>query len=205
MSRNARVLLLLGSVLLSLVGAGVSRAAVLFSSNAEAGACNTGVASSLWNYTESGDTPNSRMFYRCDTPVPNSGRSKYFRIDTVNGQHDSWNQHSMTRVNLTPGVTYYLGAFMRFDRIGGIDVWHDVSGPDSYDKLLEFDGNLRWIILTGWPNSNYSGSYDHKFTFDLYSSPTYCSNCGTNEKWATSRPTARAIPSSRITGNGMRS
>ena len=47
MSRNARVLLLLGSVLLSLVGAGVGRAAVLFSSNAEAGACNTGVASSL--------------------------------------------------------------------------------------------------------------------------------------------------------------
>lgn len=179
--------ILIGFILL-LLGAGVSQAAVLFLSNAESGTCDTGVASSIWNYTGSGAGLNARMSYRCDTPVPNSGRSKYFRIDTINLQHDSWNTRDVNRINLTPGVTYYLGAFFRFDRILGLDVWRDTNQPDSYDKLFEFDGNIRWIILAGWPNGGYTGSYDHKFTFDLYSSPGTCDSCGDNEKKANVAP-----------------
>lgn len=179
--------ILIGFILL-LLGAGVSQAAVLFLQHAESGTCNTGVSTSIWDYTVSSEAPNSRMFYRCDTPVPNSGRSNYFRIDTINLQHDSGNVRDVSQINLTPGVTYYLGAFFRFDRIAGLDVWRDTNQPDSYDKLLEFDGNVRWIILAGWPNGGYLGSYDHKFTFDLYSSPSYCSSCGSNEKKANVSP-----------------
>ena len=51
---------------------------------------------------------------------------------------------------------------MRFDRINSVDVWRDTNAPDSYDKLIEFHGNVRWIILAGSPNSNYLGSYDQQ-------------------------------------------
>jgi hypothetical protein len=181
--------------IIALAGAPASEATVLFSSLAESGTCNTGVASSVWNYTESGASPNSRFYYRCTNPVPNSGRTKSFRVTTVNGQQDAWNHHyPASNISLTPGITYYMGAFIRFDRINGVDVWRDTNAPDSYDKLIEFHGNVRWIILAGWPNSNYSGSYDHKFTFDLYSSPGYCSSCGPNEKWANVAPYSKSNP-----------
>lgn len=182
--------ILIGFILL-LLGTGVSEATVLFLSNAESGTCNTGVSTSLWDYTGSGGPGGpaaAQMFYRCDTPVPNSGRSKYFRVDTVNLMQGAWNVRQVSQINLTPGVTYYFGAFFRFDRIAGLDIWHDTNQPDSYDKLFEFDGNIRWIILAGFPNSGYLGSYDQKFTFDLYSSPTYCSSCGSNEKRANVSP-----------------
>ena len=191
MRRHKRIALLLAAALLFAAG-GAARATVLFSSAAESGACDTGVATSVWNYMESGDTPNSRMFYRCDTPVP--GRSKYFRIDTVDRQHDSYNTKAVNQINLTPGVTYYLGAFFRFDRVGGLDIWRDTNQPDSYDKLLEFAGSIRWIILSGWPNAGYPNGADHKFTFDLYSSPTFCTSCGSNEKTANIPPYGRSNP-----------
>ena len=167
-------------LILLLLGTGVSHATVLFSSNAESGTCNTGVATNLWDSAQSGNFPNSQMFYRCDTPVPNSGRSKYFRIDAINLQHDSWNIHNVSQINLTPGVTYYHGLFVRFDRILGIDIWHDGNGlPDSSDKLYEFNGSVRALIAAGfqdWANCS-NLQCDHHFTFGLYLSPSHCTDC----------------------------
>ena len=194
---NAKALSLLCVAASAVAGPSLSHAAVLFSSNAESGTCNTAVPTDIhngWDSTGSGDYPNSRMFYRCDTPVPNSGRTKYFRIDAVAGQHDSWNQHYGNTITLTAGSTYYYGTFFRFDRIGGVDIWHDTNEPDSFDKLVEFRGSLRWLVLVGWPNSNYQG-VDHKFVFDLGVSPTFCSNCGVgNEKWANVAPYGKSNP-----------
>jgi len=169
---------------------------ILFSRIADdTGTNGNGVATSVWDYTQSGDTPNSRFFYRNDTPIPITGNTLYFRNDFQNLQHDSYNiQESFGTINMTPGQTYYMGACFRFDRIGGADVWHDTSGPDSYDKLLEFDGNVRWIILAGWPNGNYTGSYNGQYTYDLYSSPAFCTSCGANEKFANVAPYGQSNP-----------
>lgn len=157
---------------------------------------DVGVSSSVMDYTQSDDTPNSRFFCRDDTPVPSTGRSLYLRNDFQNLQHDSGNAMYVTQIDLTVGQTYYMGGFFRFDRISSNDVWHDTSGPDSYDKLLEFaGGNIRWIILAGWPNGNYLGSYNGNFTFDLYASPQGCTGCDNpSEKWANVSPYGQNNP-----------
>ncbi|MCG3116086.1 MAG: hypothetical protein LLH30_10435 [Candidatus Manganitrophus sp. SA1] len=186
--------ILIGFILL-LLGAGVSQAAVLFLSNAESGTCDTAVPTSIWSYTGSGAGITARMSYRCDTPVPNSGRSKYFRIDTVNLQHDSWNVQDVNRFNLTPGVTYYLGGFFRFDRILGLDIWHDGNGvPDSYDKLFEFyNPTARAIIAVGFPDwAQCSNNVcDHHFTFGAYLPFETCSNCIYEQVWPNVAPYSR--------------
>lgn len=198
--------ILIGFILL-LLGAGVSQAAVLFSSTAESGTCDTGVSTSIWDYTGSGGPGGplaARMFYRCDTPVPNSGRSKYFRVDTVNLMQGTWNVRHVNRINLTPGVTYYLGAFFRFDRILGLDIWHDAKigndGPDSFDKLFESDGSVRWIINSGWMNGGFTppatNTWDHKFTFNisLPGASGTCTNCGTDTLVHNFSPYTRSNP-----------
>lgn len=67
--------------------------------------------------------------------------------------------------------THYLGAFIRFDRVGSRNVWATL---DSFDKLLEFGCagcNTRWGIGSG-RHGNYTdqnGLPDAAtFTFDLW-------------------------------------
>lgn len=154
---------------------------VLFSRIADdTGTVNTAVATTVWDHTGSGETPDNRFFYRNSTPVP--GHTLYFQNDFLLGMLDAYNiTENFTQIDLTVGQTYYFGAFFRFDRINDNDIWHDTSAPDSYDKLLEFDGTIRWMFIAGFANGSYFGSYDHHFTFDLYSSPVFCTNCGIND------------------------
>ncbi|MFZ1654851.1 MAG: hypothetical protein WBO92_02980 [Candidatus Moraniibacteriota bacterium] len=80
--------------------------------------------------------------------------------------------------SLANGSTVYWGAFIRYRRVGSIDVFHDTGEPDSYSKMLEIDGdNLRHMILSGYANSPGNGQ-NHKFTYQNYVSPTYCPSCG---------------------------
>jgi hypothetical protein len=174
-------------LLLLLLKTGLAEATVFFQSNAEAGTCNTAVANSVWDPRGSGDFPNSQMFYRCDTPVPNSGRSKYFRIDTVNQQHDAWNERSINQINMTPGKTYYFGIFFRFDRINNQDIWHDSDGiPDSSDKLFEFNNSsIRMLIVVGFPGwaQCRNNACDHHFTFGPGMTGDTCSGCTEQALW----------------------
>ncbi|MEW6418497.1 MAG: hypothetical protein AB1480_10300 [Nitrospirota bacterium] len=163
-------------------------ATILFQSTAESGTCNTVVPQAVWDPRAMGSDmyPNNIMYYRCDTPVPNSGRSKYFRVDTVDNQTDSGNAVSVSQINLTPGVTYYLGLFVRFDRINQRDIWHDGDGqPDSSDKLFEFQGNTRLLIDAGFPDwaTCSGGACDHHFTFGAYLSPRNCTGCIYEQIW----------------------
>lgn len=156
-----------------------ANAAVLFQSNAESGTCDTAVATSVWDYTESGDGSNSRAWYRCATPVTSVGHSKYFQINGVDGQHDAWNQHDVS-ITLTPGTEYFLGWFHRIDRIGGIDFYHDGDGePNSYDKSLAIRGSgLRWMIATGFPDwaTCSGGACNGHYSFGIYQGDS-CSGC----------------------------
>lgn len=195
MKMNAKALSLLCVAALTVAGPSLSHATVLFSSTAESGTCNTGVAPSVWDYTGSGDTPNSRFFYRCDTPVPGTGRSKYFRVDHVNGQHDAWNQSPTKVINLSRSTTYYVGGFFRFDRLNSNDIWQDGAQADSYDKLFEMYGSIRLIITSGWHYGFYNNGYDHQYTFGSYISPGHCGiNCDVDLVDANVSPYGRANP-----------
>lgn len=180
--------ILIGFVLL-LLGTGVSQAAVLFSSSAESGVCGALVPQNIWDFSgNSAPVTLGQFSYMCDTPVP--GRSKYFLLNHRGGTSASWNTHTVNRINLTPGTTYYYGAFFRFDRINGLDIWHDTKsgndGPDSFDKLLDIRGSVRWIINSGWMNAGFTppatNTWDHKFTFNisLPGASGTCTNCGTD-------------------------
>lgn len=55
--------------------------AILFEQDAEDGVVDAAVAQAVWDPTESGNYPLNIMHYKNATPVPGSGRSKYFQID----------------------------------------------------------------------------------------------------------------------------
>lgn len=66
----------------------------------------------------------------------------------------------------TNGTTYYLSAFVRFERIEGLSIWHDSSAEEnSFDKLIEVGGSgFRWGMYSGWPQGRYT-AVPGKFTF----------------------------------------
>lgn len=51
---------------------------------------------------------------------------------------------------LSCNTTYYHGLKVRLQRIEGIDIFHDqdngTDGPNSYTKLYEMYGSIRWLI-----------------------------------------------------------
>lgn len=135
---------------------GIERASatVLWSASAEGGTCDMPVPFSAdWDYRGSGDGTNAQFWYRCDTPVPNPGHTKYFRVDTVTGQHDAYNIGDFgSLITLSHSNTYYFGGFFRFDRINSNDIWQDGAQADSYDKLLDLYGGVasfRVLITAG--------------------------------------------------------
>lgn len=168
--------------------------AVLWEAVAEGGTLDAAVATSVFDATGSANYPNSLMYYKNDTPVPSTGATKYFRITTVNNQSEAGNLHDIAQINLTPGTRYLLGAFLRFDRIGAVDIWHDSGAtPDSYDKCVEFNGTIRGIIATGNPDWVTTGVED-KFTFGIYFGEPHCTACNYEQVEPNVSPYTRNAP-----------
>ncbi|MGB4942972.1 MAG: hypothetical protein WBO92_02570 [Candidatus Moraniibacteriota bacterium] len=174
------VVVLLG---VSILGADVSRAAVLFDVNPDDSptACNGAVpGTGEWDYR--GGSINGQFYVRCDTPVP--GTTKYYRVDTVNLQHDSYNIADFGgQIALSSSTTYYFGGFFRFDKVAGQDIWHDGAQADSYDKMFELYGGangssdptaFRALITAGWHYGYYNQAHDGKYTYGAYLSPGAC-------------------------------
>lgn len=188
-------------ILIFFGGAEKASAAVLWSASAEGGTCNTAVPfSAEWDYRGSGDGTNAQFWYRCDTPVPKPGHTKYFRADTIVGQHDAYNIGDFgSLITLSHSNTYYFGGFFRFDRISSQDIWQDGAQADSYDKLLDLYGGVasfRVLITAGWHYGYYNQAHDHQYTFGAYVSPTSCSgsNCETELVDANVAPYGRDNP-----------
>lgn len=81
--------------------------------------------------------------------------------------------------SIVNGRTYYLGAFMRYDRVSSNDQWDDTGTPNNWDKTLEFRGSgTRWGIGVGWPQGNYTAT-NGKYTFDLWCADTGFTGCQT--------------------------
>ena len=113
------------------------------------------------NYQSSGGTPQGNNFFQYD--IVNHQSNHYTEIK---------NKGVFPVANVL-GRTFYLAYYMRFDRIGGIDVWHDGGhGIQSADKGIELKGNgVRWVTSRGQWDS-YVPNQDHRFTIWL-GNPSY--------------------------------
>ena len=93
--------------------------------------------------------------------------SKYIEWETAEGWIDHYTEIHNTQglpVTCSLGTTYYLAYFKRFDRIGGVDIWHEGSGIRSSDKGVEITGSgIRWQVSRGqW--TTYAANQDHRYT-----------------------------------------
>jgi|MTBAKSStandDraft_2_1061841.scaffolds.fasta_scaffold01518_23 hypothetical protein len=98
--------------------------------------------------------------------------SKYFQWRTINLQHDALNEiQSDTMpdsngwpITLEKNKSYYLAYYMRFDRMSGLDIWHEGTDVQSGDKGVELYGpDVRLLTSRGqWDHM--SANQDHHFT-----------------------------------------
>src|SRR4030067_1348498 len=97
--------------------------------------------------------------------------SKYYQWQTVANQPTAYTEvsNSLGITNII-GKTFYVAYFFRFDRINGLDIWHETG--DSADKGIEIVGSgLRWLVSRGqW--GNLISNQDHRYTVWL-GNPTY--------------------------------
>ena len=103
----------------------------------------------------------SANYFECQTGAsPNNCEIDFFRgVSNCTG----------TAYTVGTSATYYLAAFVRFERIGGNAIWQDDSAEEnSFDKLIDITGTaFRLGIYAGWPQGRYT-AVQNKFTFDLW-------------------------------------
>lgn len=130
---------------------------------------------------------------RCADNGPSGG--KFVEWHTQNGSSSAQVDVLQSATNLTAGSTIYLASFVRFDRVGGNDIWRDTgASPYQFDKLIEIRGTgFRWGIGAGW-NGNYSVGGDHKFTFDAWYSTVLLGDHGPDHLVADQAPYGPAQP-----------
>jgi hypothetical protein len=100
--------------------------------------------------------------------------SKYYRWQTQDNQLETYTEvllpgyRPFAHITNILGNTYYLAAYVRYDRIGGRDIWHDgeCGGCDSFDKLIYLWGPsvVRWGIIFGQRSSSHAANQDHKYS-----------------------------------------
>ncbi len=150
-----------------------SNATKYFSINFEGQRCNNAVVdggivdSACIDYSSSSDIP----YYRCShTTSPSNNIYVEWQpnvtLTDANTEFYYENCGGVARGLSTNGTTYYLCAFVRFERINGRSIWHDTgASEDSFDKLIEMTGSgFRWGVYSGWPQGRYTAVPD-KFTF----------------------------------------
>lgn len=104
-------------------------------------------------------------------------------------------------VYMNHGTTYYLAGLFRYNRVGGLDVFHDqysIHGNQfqSMSKLLEFYGQTRWVIYSGWTDAFNNIEKNHKFTFSFDSTMSTCNPavCGYEHRPHTESPYSASNP-----------
>ncbi len=113
--------------------------------------------------------------------------NKYFQWATVASQINHYTElqnHSTLPVAPVIGAKYYLAYYMRFDRINGLDIWHEGAAAQSSDKGVEMNGSVhdglrvilargQWDKCDGSYSPGFAANADHKFTI-------WASNWGTS-------------------------
>ena len=178
------------------------QATVYYQTSLENVACNheindESVDGKVWDTAQNGGPGAAFPFavVRCTLTPPTGAGTKYLEILTkcttgTNGSGRCSTTNNETFVSMSAftdvsgightivsGRTYYLGAFVRYDRVAGLDSYLDTGAPNNWDKTLEFRGNaFRWGLGVGWPQGNYTAT-NGKYTFDLWCADTGFVGC----------------------------
>lgn len=111
--------------------------------------------------------------------------TKYLEYSWAGSVHDGYTEFTGQGFphTLVMGRTYYFAMWVYFERINGLDIWHEFSGQ-SYDKLIDvfYGSNVRFVIINGQHESGCANqNQDHHFTGFLFegnrlntSLPNYC-------------------------------
>lgn len=145
-----------------------AHATIYLNLNAEEGTVGTTVPNPPFCQTECTGS-GAKATYQSNGGTPQG--SKYYQWQTVGNQNDHYTaigvNNSIPITNII-GKTYYLAYFFRFDRINGLDIWHEFS-DQSYDKLTDIMGSgVRWTFKVGQHESScYAQNQDHRFTVGI--------------------------------------
>ena len=153
-------------MLLILFAYSPAHATVYLNLNAEEGTVGTVVPLSLFHQDDPPQTPygGARATYQSSGGTLQG--SKYYQWQTVNNQLDHYAEIDTPSGPVTNiiGKTFYLAYYFRFDRINGLDIWHECAACQSADKGVYLWGdNLRWTVSRGeW--YSYAQNQDHRYT-----------------------------------------
>lgn len=187
-------------VMVSLLGVSGAHATTWYLNEHESGTVGASVGSShngpyYFEYWCPGPVTCGGETATYQNSVSRPGGGKYVRFFYYEGQHDYEGNgengsgsfgatafSDLSPATITAGTTVYLATFVRFDRIGGVDLWDDGFEANDFDKWFgvrsgEIGDGLRWYVTAGWANSGAAGPYPGKFTFQLTKSPNYCPSC----------------------------
>ena len=188
--------------LLMLFVASPSYATIYYQTSFENTACNheindESIDGTLWDTGQNSGAGASFPFpvVRCSLTPPSGAGTKYVEVLTkCPGGNDGGGRcaapNNETTVSMSAfvditgpghtivsGRTYYLGAFMRYDKVSNVNQFPGSGAPNNWDKTLEYRGNVfRWGIGVGWPQGNYTATAG-KYTFDLWCADTGFTGC----------------------------
>ena len=116
------------------------------------------------------NTPNGIKYISYHFNPPTSGSNSTMRDDIKD--------KSLFPVTYANGDIFYSAYYARFDRVDGVDIWHDQMYEQSADKGFEIIGDgIRWINSRGQWTSGYTPNDDHHYTMWL-GNPSYHINEG---------------------------
>ena len=154
-------------MLLILFAYSPAHATVYLNLNAEEGTVGTVVPLSLFHQDDPPQPPygGARATYQSSGGTPQG--SKYYQWQTVDNQLDHYTEILLNNGNTLTNIignTYYLAYYFRFDKINGLDIWHEILSGQSADKVTDIMGSgVRWIFGAGqWPCV--PQNQDHHFT-----------------------------------------
>jgi hypothetical protein len=170
---------------------------------------------------------DTRPIVRCSAQTglftPNGNAYMESEFPAISGVGDDPNDGAVHidwpgPVALTPGATYYMAQFIRFQRMGwgnatpawnDNDVWRDDIGGDYYHTSKLFDwgsqsqSTFRWVITGGWSDGYLDHQVNHKFEFDAYCGrPDRCGTAGWPEG-VSEAPEANVSPYGRTNAYGV--
>lgn len=151
---------------------GMSHATVYFYFDAEDATIGTTLplaSGNPANFCQSECSGSGTKGVIADDGAPQGG--KYFRWTTTNNQNNHYTEigsdttpSSGWPLRLTMGGTYYLAFYARFDRINGLDVWHEGNRTQSSDKGIEVDGPDIRILATRGQWEHMAANINHHYT-----------------------------------------
>src|SRR4030066_187721 len=149
-----------------------AHATVYLNLNAEEGTVGTTVPNPPFCQTECSGL-GAKATYQSNGGTPQG--SKYYQWQTVDNQTEHYTEIFPPNGSITNimGKTFYLAYFFRFDRINGLDIWHEGTTIQSFSKEMYIWGpNLRWGITYGQHESHVSNQ-DHRYSTTVIDSTAF--------------------------------